>query len=569
MSEAGRSIWSRPFFGRISLLGFVLWFFRRRNLPRVIFGLACLVTLIAAFYAEENWRGKHAWEKYRREWEAKGEKFQWQAFIPPPVPDDQNFFMAAFWEDVRVWIDQDRMSDAERAIARSDTNLASRLSHLQLRYYRAGKAGYLRLKTPELGSWVACRETDLKAWQAHYHEPLVPFDAAASATTGKNTLVRAEEGIERLAGPESLSPPEDVLLGLAKYDDTLKLLRLATSRPKSRSWGRYDSNGDIYLTRYEIKIWQTALFLQLLITAELQAGRTNQAFDDLNVLFYLAEILRQEPEQEAFLIHAGIWNKAVITIWQGLAHHRWTDAQLKAMQDRLASLDLFPTLNLAMDGERAMLAYILDEIAANRTQSRFVSYYEHSSWNVAVVTNLFMPQKFRAYIKLAPRGWFEQDKVTASKTLRPQFLPFLPANNSDGIASTPATGLGTGTRLSYLGSYVYWEIFETDPDRAPAQCAQRAAFTQTSLRLAAVACALERYWQANGKYPERPEDLEPHFITKLPHEVLNGQPFKYQRTDDGRFVLTSVGLSPLKNDPRVRVPEVVPTGDWVWRYPAK
>ena len=31
----------------------------------------CFATLIALFYAEENWRGKHAWEKYKREQEAK------------------------------------------------------------------------------------------------------------------------------------------------------------------------------------------------------------------------------------------------------------------------------------------------------------------------------------------------------------------------------------------------------------------------------------------------------------------------------------------------------------------
>ena len=58
---------------------------------RTIFGLACLVTLIALFYAEEDWRGWHAWNKFKREWEAKGEKFDFADFVPPPVPDDQNF----------------------------------------------------------------------------------------------------------------------------------------------------------------------------------------------------------------------------------------------------------------------------------------------------------------------------------------------------------------------------------------------------------------------------------------------------------------------------------------------
>src|ERR1700690_492383 len=61
---------------------------------RVLIALAVLATLIAIFYAEEDWRGKHAWENCKRELEAKGMVLDWDKFIPPPVPDDQNFFQA-------------------------------------------------------------------------------------------------------------------------------------------------------------------------------------------------------------------------------------------------------------------------------------------------------------------------------------------------------------------------------------------------------------------------------------------------------------------------------------------
>ena len=66
-------LWQRGILPRISLFGFVLWFFRWRNLRRCLFVLACLATFVALFYAEENWRGRHAWEKFKREQEAKGE----------------------------------------------------------------------------------------------------------------------------------------------------------------------------------------------------------------------------------------------------------------------------------------------------------------------------------------------------------------------------------------------------------------------------------------------------------------------------------------------------------------
>ena len=44
-------------------------------LRRVLITLAVLATLVAAFYTEEDWRGKRAWENYKHVWEAKGEKF--------------------------------------------------------------------------------------------------------------------------------------------------------------------------------------------------------------------------------------------------------------------------------------------------------------------------------------------------------------------------------------------------------------------------------------------------------------------------------------------------------------
>ena len=38
---------------------FFRWVFCWRNFKRFLFGFACFATLVALFYAEENWRGKH------------------------------------------------------------------------------------------------------------------------------------------------------------------------------------------------------------------------------------------------------------------------------------------------------------------------------------------------------------------------------------------------------------------------------------------------------------------------------------------------------------------------------
>ena len=65
-----------------------------KALKWILISLAGLVVLISIFYAEENWRGKRAWENCKHELEAKGETLDWNAYIPPDVPDYQNFFKA-------------------------------------------------------------------------------------------------------------------------------------------------------------------------------------------------------------------------------------------------------------------------------------------------------------------------------------------------------------------------------------------------------------------------------------------------------------------------------------------
>ena len=75
----------------VGLWAFIRWLFCGRSFKRFLFRLACFVTLIALIYAEEDWRGWHAWQKFKQEWEAKGEQFDLASVIPPPVPDDQNF----------------------------------------------------------------------------------------------------------------------------------------------------------------------------------------------------------------------------------------------------------------------------------------------------------------------------------------------------------------------------------------------------------------------------------------------------------------------------------------------
>jgi hypothetical protein len=103
--------------------------------------------------------------------------------------------------------------------------------------------------------------------------------------------------------------------------------------------------------------------------------------------------------------------------------------------------------------------------------------------------------------------------------------------------------------------------------------AKKVAAIQSSVDLARVACALERYHLAHGEYPETLDSLAPQFITQVPHDIINGQPLHYRRTDDGQFVLYSVGWNETDDGGQVVLTQGGGVdrekGDWVWQYPVK
>jgi hypothetical protein len=95
----------------------------------------------------------------------------------------------------------------------------------------------------------------------------------------------------------------------------------------------------------------------------------------------------------------------------------------------------------------------------------------------------------------------------------------------------------------------------------------RAATGQTSTDHAFLACALERYRLANGNFPEKLDAVVPQFIAQLPNDLITGEPYKYRRTDDGQFILYSVGWNEKDADgtPGERLYDSR-DGDWVWDY---
>jgi len=168
---------------------------------------------------------------------------------------------------------------------------------------------------------------------------------------------------------------------------------------------------------------------------------------------------------------------------------------------------------------------------------------------------------------LIPSGWYYQNALWSARIVLEDFVPI--ADTSKGTIS-PAMARQTAAIVRGLP-----HGFETILARMMLpgleNCPRRFALGQSGADLARAACGLERYRLAHGRYPNSLDDVAPLLSGGVPHDVIDGSPLHYRPTDDGLFVLYSVGWNEKDDGGTVALAKggVVDQdrGDWVWKYP--
>ncbi len=525
------------------LLG--LWLFIRRlycwrNFKRFLFGCACFATLVALFYAEEDWRGWHAWQKFKHEWEAKGERFDRASVIPPMVPDDQNFALTPIVASCYLRV----LDKNGHPIWPANTNVVDRL---EMNIYRDSDDSK---NWPTNGNWQKGKPTDLKGWQQYYRNP--PKSNSGFANTNEFPVALQPQ-----------SPAEDVLLALSKYDSAIEELRQASKLPYSRFPLNYDSENPGYiLLPHLATLKRCTQVLQLRAITELQNGQSDEALADVKLMLRLSDSMRTEPILISHLVRIAILQMMLQPVWEGLTEHKWSDAQLAELDLELAKLDFLAGYSVAMRGELVLCqGGIFDYLRRHPEQLPDIFGENNSS----------PPALARTVSRLIPNGWIYQNQLRCARPMVELYLSLSDVNRRI-ISPTAIRHVDTVVEADngYLSPYNFVAKMLMP---ALGAAANRFAYTQESADLARVAIALEHYRIAHGEYPKSLDTLAPQFIAKIPHDIIGGQPLYYRRTSDGQFVLYSVGWNETDDGGVVGLKENGSldrdTGDWVWRYPAK
>ena len=513
-----------------------------RWLRRLAFVLVVLITLVALIHAVENFRGQRAWNRYQKDAEARGVKLDFAAHIPAPIPDDENGANTPF---IQRWFPKPQ--PYEDPLWPTNHGAVSQLLTVHRRTNGSGSQDDRFL-------------TDMEAWRQSF------LNFNEEGVKKKKKAETHSHGIERDA-KEQAEAALAVLKELEGYDAALGELRGMSSRRKVRYPINYKTDEPFsILLPHLAKMKGVVSLLNLRACAELAAGQTNEAFADVKLAFWICDSF----EDELFLISqlVRIASQQIVTqpVWEGLARHQWTEPQLQEMQERFLRVDFISALDRTLAEERAGSITAVDWLSKKRNPAE--AFEGLNSDTPPVEAGNKMGGRIAGW--LIPSGWYQFEKVSLGT-----FMDRLTAGAWDLPNRVIHTRVVDENNRQFLDQLqrgpmdAFWNhyIFARMVLPALEKTSVKFARAQSTATQAALACALERFYLAEGKYPAALTELVPKYLAKVPHEVVSSEPMRY-RAENGGYVLWSAGWDGVDEGGiflRASKDGKPEQGDWVWR----
>jgi hypothetical protein len=573
---------------------------RWRTARRLLLVLGAAATFIALFYTVENWRGRRAWDNRRHELEARGEVLDWTAYIPAPVPDEQNFFKAPKMQEWFVkppaWVypqsenttnevspfstSPSREVDlvlAEVRVVTRTAALNSTGTEVVLRFGNpASQERVASLLEQTVGPYlIAARDNGVlltgaldqsKPPQWVLQADSVPntkeleafFPTQLRAKSQQDSAESLPLGVEAAGGDifrVVLKRPKygGRVYGAADYlalTESLKpkfdLVRQALQRPYARIDCDYERPFAIGIPNF-INLRQASQMLSQRAQCHLLVGQPEDALRELTLVHDLSQIVLAKPSGKPItlvgaMIYVAIHGLYAQIISDGLDLHAWREPQLQALEQQLEENNLLMPVVEAFREERAATSRTFE--ATKRSE----------------LINLFA---FEGLTKLSlrwmPRGWFYQNMAAGAEMEQLAIGTLDPTNQL--VHPRPVTEVVSDLASEReQHSPYHFLVAVALPNFAKAL--QTAAANQTLLNQARLSCALERFRLAKGNYPDSLDALTPGFVEKLPHDLIGGQQLKYRLNQDGGYLLYSIGWD--EKDGGGVPGKSREEGDWVW-----
>jgi Tfp pilus assembly protein PilE len=520
----------------------------------------------------------------------------WGAYIPAPVPDNQNFYKAPHMEEWFVkgssavpgmqppngpntFVPAPRRDSnlvlAEVKVVASNASLDSQPAGTVLRFDDpSARQQAATLLWEALGPCaIGAKGCVLVARPVEQFKPLrLVLQAATVPTTTEITAFFPRNPVTNSTLPYSdlsdfqVEPAgsnafrvclKEPVYGAADYLDWTDPLtadfdqvRKALERPYARIDCDYQQPFAIAIPNF-VTFRRAAQTLSQRAQSYLLLGQPEAAWHELALVHGLCEILQAKPSGKPLTLVGAMINVAIMGVYtsiveDGLRLHVWREPQLLAIERQLNGTDLLALVVEAFKEELAATSRTFETMNRGELIKLFNS---GGSWSKFALTWM-------------PRGWLYQNLAagaeTGQHTLRSVDVTnrlVLPRQVAELARRMSAKSVRRSpyTFLAAMGQPNY------------AKAVQTVARNQTLANQAELACALERYRLAQGQYPQKLDAVAPRFIETLPHDLIAGRPLNYHRTDGGGYLLYSVGWDEKDNGGVLG--KTREEGDWVWEIP--
>lgn len=336
---------------------------------------------------------------------------------------------------------------------------------------------------------------------------------------------------------------------------------------------------DSHLANHLLPLRYLSLNLSDRVMLELHDGSLDAAWTNLLSATRLATEWDPDPASVSHQIHSMLTEVAFQDGWQALQNRNWPDQRLAALQREWASANFFTNVPEVIALSR------LEQVSHCRILSQrkaflFFSFSRFAGKAIRHPAAAFSEFKDQVNIMRYHGNEALIDEKNLLLLFRDRELEVRHATQSPTWAEMRAQP-GVTNLIAFHS--ICREMMDSVKSCQQFECMMCAfaARAEAQRRIIVTAIALERYRGKHGAYPATLDSLAPEFLKAVPVDFMDGQPLRYQLTNDSHFVLYSVGLDcvddggklPLSGAPIIPTDDdescVAPTNvDIVWPRPA-
>ncbi|MEQ2007932.1 MAG: protein kinase [Limisphaerales bacterium] len=564
-------------------------------------GLAVFAGLILTLHLVENWRGKREWQRVKAELEARGESLDYDTFLKPPIPDVQNVMAHPYMKKhflkgtpvvpiqsppvdrLLTYSPPHRLVDLKKLPRQpaTDDALQTLVGDRAVR----DVLPFLQFTNQPLAEVFTdlARRAGLKLTDATNEPPWAELKRQSKAVLPNRvtfvfTNTTALQAMDTITKARFLTPDAKRWreTGVLALTGEVKLNWQGILNWYERQQGEFAQLGEA-LQRSQAQVQPDRLrpmenlipnFTSFRIAAQTYAclcythlllGDADAALKDLQMLRRATDAVQscEPPSLVEAMIRVAFAGLLASVVEETLAENLWPDSHLQQLQRLCEGIDLADDFQRAFRGGVRAGGLRGVESRLKTDKARLLGDVLGAKEEAKSLTLLLA--------LLVPEGWIDQNKALFARLAGAYASDPKTLSKEDQAAHFRFLN---GNLEGFFRPYLQLSVAGI-PNGIKARAAMQHRHVQ--MNLAYTALALERHRAAKGAYPDTLAALVPEFAAKLPPDIFDGQPLRYRRTADGKYLLYSLGWNSKDDGGTAGVgkdgkPLLFGDGpDWVWQ----